>query len=110
MKKQRPFYVRLGIVAAVFLFCCGSLRPDELDCEEGAWYVYLWGRGLAAAAAIDCEYVAPAGCCDSDGEGDCGGRNPDLTETQSDCLRKITCASLCTAVTAGAKLSDLCPP
>jgi hypothetical protein len=76
----------LAAFAAVFLlFACGDFRQDELDCEEAVAQLKDCCPGFDTAH-VQCIYE----------QGDCngGGRDPDIDEGTSACIRGESCDEL----------------
>jgi hypothetical protein len=68
--------------AVALVFACGdALQQDELDCEEAVSYLE------GCCAGFDTRSLR----CVDDG---CGGQQPDISESQSACIRARSCEEL----------------
>lgn len=81
---RRKQLVTFAAVALAVLAVCGSLREDELECEEAS--IHLNACCAPKTPKIDCEYYTQSLC----------GTTQDFPfpAKQSRCLQKMSCAEI----------------
>jgi len=87
----------LVLCLALFGVCCGGgIRQDELVCEEAVKHLTQCCAGLTPTG-IDCTYQTVTG----DPNYPNGPSYPDLSPTESDCIRNESCETLLSSGVCG---------